>query len=178
MVVIHPRGPSDETTSLGQWVQRWKGSQLQAIKPSQLDDFCSANNCLQEGSKGVAEQGELQGGTLNAPSYPTASQTDPKGLYFIVVSFFRWPCYQIQADTPVDVWSNHACQVALFFPGVRTASSGGSVNLVLPRPQKMHPSATGTREPTGCVISKATKEACPGGLAVTGLGKECTLLPR
>ena len=34
---------------------------------------------------------------------------------------FRWPCYQIQADTPVDVWSNHACQVALFFPSVRTA---------------------------------------------------------
>ena len=102
----------------------------------------------------------------------------PKGLDFIVVYVFRWPCYQIQADTPVNVWSNHACQVALFFPGVRTASSGGSVNLVLPRPQKMHPSAKEAREPTGCVISKATKEACPGGLAVTGLGKECTLLPR
>ena len=81
------------------WVQGWKGSQLQAIKPSQLDDFCSANNCLQEGSKGVAEQGELQEGTLNAPSYPTASQTNHKGLYFTVVSFFRWPCYQIQAYT-------------------------------------------------------------------------------
>ena len=61
----------------------------------------------------------------------------------------------------MDVWSNHACQVALFFPGVRTASSGGSVNLVRPRPQEMHPSATGTREPTGCVISKATKEGLP-----------------
>ena len=36
----------------------------------------------------------------------------------------------------------------------------------------------GTREPTGCVISKATKAGHPGGLAVTGLGKECTLLPR
>ena len=61
----------------------------------------------------------------------------------------------------MDVWSNHACQVALFFPGVKTASSGGSVNLVRPRPQEMHPSATGTREPTGCVISKATKEGLP-----------------
>ena len=100
MVVIHPRGPSDETTSLGQLVQRWKGRQLQAIKPSQLDDFCLANNCLQDGSKGVAEQGELQGGTLNVPiASPTASQTNPKGLYFIVVSFFRWSCYQIQAYT-------------------------------------------------------------------------------
>ena len=35
----------------------------------------------------------------NAPSYPTASQTDPKGLYFTVCSFFRWPCYEIQAYT-------------------------------------------------------------------------------
>ena len=60
-------------------------------------------------------------------------------------------------------------------PRRQNGMSGGPVNLVLPRPQKMHPSATGTREPTGCVISKATKEACPGGLAVTGLGKECTL---
>ena len=66
----------------------------------------------------------------------------PKGLDFIVVYVFRWPCYQIQADTPVDVWSNHACQVALFFPGVRTASSGGSVHLRSSRPQEMHPSTT------------------------------------
>ena len=57
VVVIHPRGPSDETTSLGQWVQRWKGSQLQAIKPSHLDDFCSANNCLQEGQQGCGRTG-------------------------------------------------------------------------------------------------------------------------
>ena len=43
------------------WVQGWKGSQLKAIKPSQLDDFCRANNRLQDDSKGVNEQGELQG---------------------------------------------------------------------------------------------------------------------
>ena len=107
----------------------------------------------------MAEQEELQGGTLNAPSYPTASQTDPKGLYFIVVSFFRWPCYQIQADTPVDVWSNHACQVALFFPGVRTVSSGGSVHLrSSPASGNAPLGKKGSREPTGCVISKATQE--------------------
>ena len=46
------------------------------------------------------------------PSYPTATRTRSQGMVFL----FRWPCYQIQADTPVDVWSNHACQVALFFP--------------------------------------------------------------
>ena len=57
VVVIHPRGLSDETTSLGQWVQRWKGSQLQLFKPSHLDDFCSANNCLQEGQPGCGRTG-------------------------------------------------------------------------------------------------------------------------
>ena len=57
VVVIHPRGPSDETTSLGQWVQGWKGSQLQPFKPSHLDDFCSANNCLQERQQGCGRTG-------------------------------------------------------------------------------------------------------------------------
>ena len=51
----------------------------------------------------------------------------PKALDFIVVRCFRWPCYQIQVDTPVDVWSNHACQVALFFPSIHTACSSRSV---------------------------------------------------
>ena len=50
------------------WVQGWKGSQLQAIKPSQLDDYCSANNCLQEG---CGRTGRTARRTLNAP---TASQ--------------------------------------------------------------------------------------------------------
>ena len=102
----------------------------------------------------------------------------PKGLDFIVVYVFRWPCYQIQADTPVDVWSNHACQVALFFPGVRTASSGGYATLLSsPASGNAALANQGTREPTGCVISNATKAGHPGGLAVTGLGKECTLTP-
>ena len=113
----------------------------------------------------------------NAPSYPTASQTDPKGLYFTVGSFFRWPCYQIQAYTSACL-EKLCLSGGSVLPRRQNGMSGGPVNLVLPRPQKMHPSATGTREPTGCVISKATKEACLGGLAVTGLNKECTLLPR
>ena len=49
----------------------------------------------------------------------------PRHLDFI--HFFRWPCYQIQVDTPVDVWSNHACQVARFFPSISTACSSRSV---------------------------------------------------
>ena len=113
------------------------------FKSSHLDDYCSANNGLPEGQPGCGRTGRTAR-ILNAPSYPTASQNDPKGLYFtvdsiqqhlpkgldfIVVYVFRWPCYQMQADTPVDVWSNHACQVALFFPSVSTACSGRSVHL-------------------------------------------------
>ena len=74
-----PRGLSDETTSLGSWVQRWKGSQLQPFKPSHLDDFCSANNRLPEGQQGCGRTGRTAR-ILNAPiASPTASQNDPKG---------------------------------------------------------------------------------------------------
>ena len=37
----------------------------------------------------MAEQGELQRGTLNPPSYLTASQTDHKGLYFTRRQLFQ-----------------------------------------------------------------------------------------
>ena len=117
----------------------------------------------------------------------------PKGLDFIVVYVFRWPCYQIQADTPVDVWSNHACQVALFFPSINTACSsrsvrscpasellaqvGGSVN-TRSSPASGNAPLGNQREPTGRVLSKVGQSSvCLGGLAVTGLGKECTLTP-
>ena len=56
----------------------------------------------------------------------------------------------------MDVWSNHACQVALFFPSVRTACSGGSIRSS-PASGNAPLGNQGTREPTGCVISKATK---------------------
>ena len=51
--------------------------------------------------------------------------------------------------------------------------------LVLPRPQENTPLGNqGTREPTGCTIfKKQRKQVMSGGLAVTGLGKECTLTP-
>ena len=160
-----PRGLSDETTSLGAMATATE-SQLQPFNTSNLDDVCSAND-FEKGSKGVVQQGELQGFWLQA-----IQQHLPKALDFIVVNFFRWPCYQIQVNTPVDVWSNHACQVALFFPSINTACSsrsvrscpasellaqvGGSVNTrSSPASRKMHPSATkGAREPTGCVLSK------------------------
>ena len=51
---------------------------------SQLDDFCSANNGLQDDSKGVVATGGTARMTLNA----TASQTDHQG-------FFRRQVFQV-----------------------------------------------------------------------------------
>ena len=83
-----PRGLSDETTSLGSWVQRWKGSQLQPFKPSHLDDFCSANNCLPEGGQGVAEQGELQGSERSKLSNSISNRSQG-------IVFHRRPLFQV-----------------------------------------------------------------------------------
>ena len=93
------------------WVQGWKGSQLQAIKPSQLDDVCSANNCLQDDSKGGDEQGELQGCTLQSHQQHlkpiTRDCISPStAIVFQVVLSSR-------SAVGVDVWSNHACLVGL-----------------------------------------------------------------
>ena len=68
-----PRGLSDETTSLGTMATAMESkSQLQPFNTSNLDDFCSAND-FQQGNKGVAPQGELQG-FLGAHGFsPTAS---------------------------------------------------------------------------------------------------------
>ena len=112
--------------------------------------------------------------------YPTATLTRSQGMVFL----FRWPCYQIQVNTPVDVWSNHACQVALFFPSINTACSsrsvrscpasellaqvGGSVN-TRSSPASGNAPLGNQREPTGCVLSKVGQSSvCLGGLAVTG----------
>ena len=109
--------------------------------------------------------------------YPTATLTRSQGMVFL----FRWPCYQIQVNTPVDVWSNHACQVALFFPSISTACSSRSVRscpaselLAQVGPTRSSPAyrkcTPRQREPTGCVLSKVGQSnVCLGGLAVTGL---------
>ena len=111
--------------------------------------------------------------------YPTATLTRSQGMVFL----FRWPCYQIQADTPVDVWSNHACQVALFFPSISTACSsrsvrscpasellaqvGGSVNTrSSPTSRKCTPRQL-NQQAASC--PRSARKICLGGLAVTGL---------
>ena len=125
---------------------------------------------------------------------PTIQQHLPKALDFIVVYVFRWPCYQIQVNTPVDVWSNHACQVALFFPSISTACSsrsdrscpasellaqvGGSVNTrSSPASRKCTP-----RQLREHVNQQAA--SCPRSANTSWwscchwiLGKECTLTP-
>ena len=96
-----------------------------------------------------------------------------------ISSSFRCPCYQIQADTPVDVWSNHACQVALFFPSISTACSGGWVckHSFFPGLRKCTP-----RQPREHVNQQAA--SCPRSANTSWwscchwiLGKECTLTP-
>ena len=64
-----PRGLSDETTSLGTMataMERKPTPALPLLAPGRL----LLGDSLQKGSKGVVQQGELQGLT---PSYPTAS---------------------------------------------------------------------------------------------------------
>ena len=114
---------------------------------------------------------------------------------FIVVRGFRWPCYQIQVNTPVDVWSNHACQVALFFPSISTACSsrsvrscpvsellaqvGGSVN-TRSCPASGNAPLGNPREPTGGggVLSKVDQEGLSRWSCCHWIwGKECTLTP-
>ena len=92
---------------------------------------------------------------LNAPSYPTASQTAQcPSLSTDKVFFFRWSCNHFQGNKVVDVWSNHA------YPRL----SGGSVNSFCPGLRKCTPRqrqmAHRVHEPAfdASVISKATKD--------------------
>ena len=119
------------------------------VPQGELQGFFGSNRI----SNSIVPQG------LALQVYPTATLTRSQGMVFL----FRWPCYQIQVNTPVDVWSNHACQVALFFPSISTACSsrsvrscpasellaqvGGSVNTrSSPAYRKMHPSATNVNQ--------------------------------
>ena len=126
---------------------------IRPVKSSQLDGFCSANNSLQDDSKGVVATGGTARMTLNAPSYPTASQTDHKGLS--PTGFSGGPVNHYQGNQAVDVWSNHACSggsVNSFFPGLRTCT-----------PWQRRQMASRTRgRANRPVISKATKDQSSG----------------
>ena len=97
-------------------------------------------------------------------------------------------------NTPVDVWSNHACQVALFFPSISTACSsrsvrscpasellaqvGGSVN-TRSCPASENAPLGNPREPTGGgVLSKVDQEGLSRWSCCHWIGgKECFLTP-
>ena len=79
------------------------------------------------------------------PSYPTASLTRSQGMVF-----HRFSGDPVTRSKRTHPWMSGVTMLVRWlcsFPASETGSSGGSVNFVLPRPQKMHPSAT--REPTG-----------------------------
>ena len=136
VVVLHHGGLSDETTSLGTMATA-TASQLQPFKFSSTwttsarrMPFSRAarvwshrENCKDFGSNRISNSLVQRIPRDCTPRYPTATLTRSQGMVFL----FRWPCYQIQVNTPVDVWSNHACQVALFFPSINTACSSRSV---------------------------------------------------
>ena len=97
-----------------------------------------------------------------------------------------------QARQPVAVWSNHACQVALFFPWLQNSLSGGSV---LPRLQKclsggsmkrpwlqeMHPTAKWCNKHVNqqslASFQRPPKMSLPSVFWLSlDLGEECTLI--
>ena len=81
-------------------------------------------------------------------------------------SFFSdGPVTISKATQGVDVWSNHAYLIWWV------------CQLILPRPQEMHPSAKTNGASSPCVrhFKGHQRSVCPGRLAVTGLGKEFTL---
>ena len=159
-----PRGLSDETTSLGTMataMERKPTPALQLLAPGRL----LLGDSLQKGSKGVVQQGELQGFDY-APSYPTASSQgigfhrrlrfqvallpDPSGHTMLV----RWLCSSPMSELLAQVGP------LSFFPGLRKCTPRQ------PREHVNQQAASFQRPPKR-----------PGGLAVTGLGKECTLTP-
>ena len=182
MVVIHPRGLSDETTSLGSWEQRWKGSQLQPFKPSHLDDFCSANNCLPEGQQGCGRTGRtariltlqaiqqhLKPITRDCISSSSAFSGGPvtrskrthqwmSGVTMLVRWLGSFPPSTLLAQVGRFVLARHQ-NCLLRWVGLPT--------LVLPRPQEMHPSATNVN-PQAASCPRSASKVCLGGLAVTG----------
>ena len=130
-------------------------------KPTPRPWTTSARRFTSEGQQGCGPTGRTARIGLQA-----IQQHLPKALDFIVLYVFRWPCYQIQADSPVDVWSNHACQVALsqrqhclirwvhsFFPGLKKCT---------PRQPREHVNQQAASCP------RSAKAGHPGGLAVTG----------
>ena len=116
-----PRGLSDETTSLGTMAAAMERKPTPALQHPHSGRLL-LGECLSAGQQGCGPTGRtarifltpIASPTASSPrdgtpSYSTAPRTSSQGMVFL----FRWPCYQIQAGLPVNVWSNHACQVVL-----------------------------------------------------------------
>ena len=171
-----PRGLSDETTSLGSWVQRWKGSQPQPFKPSHLDDFCSANNCLTRRAARVWSNRE------NCKDFERSKLSNSISNPSQGIVFHRFSGGPVTRSKRTHPWMSGVTMLVRWLcssPASELFPLVGRSTFVLPRPQEMHPSAKkGHVNQQAASFQRPPKKACPGGLAVTGLGKECTLLPR
>ena len=172
-----PRGLSDETTSLGAMATAMERKANSSPSSSLVPGRLLLGENTSEGQQGCGPTGRTARIGLQA-----IQQHLPKALDFIVVYVFRWPCYQIQVDTPVDIWSNHARQVALSFPASALLAQVG--RFVLPRRQNcllrwVHSFFPGLRKCTprqprehvnqqAASCPRSAKAGHSGGLAVTG----------
>ena len=121
----------------------------------------------------MVQQGELQGFDY-APSYPTASS---QGIGFHRRQLFSGG--PVTRSKRTHQWMSGVTMLVRWlcsFPASELLAQVGP--FVLPRPQEMHPSATkGHVNQQAASCPRSTSKVCLGGLAVTGLGKECTLTP-
>ena len=121
----------------------------------------------------MVQQGELQGFDY-APSYPTASS---QGIGFHRRQLFSGG--PVTRSKRTHQWMSGVTMLVRWlcsFPASELLAQVGP--FVLPRPQEMHPSATkGHVNQQAASFQRPPKQVISGGLAVTGLGKECTLTP-
>ena len=150
---------------MGTAMERKPTPALQVLAPGRL--LLGEQLLTKKGSQGVAKQGELQGWLQSHLQQPL--KKDPKGLYFTVGSKLSnsiFPRDWISSSStfsggPVTrskrthQWMSGVTMLVRWlcsFPASALLAQVGP--FVLPRPQEMHPSATGAREPTGGVLSK------------------------
>ena len=121
----------------------------------------------------MVQQGELQGFDY-APSYPTASS---QGIGFHRRQLFSGG--PVTRSKRTHQWMSGVAMLVRWLCSFPASELLALVDpFVLPRPQEMHPSATkGYVNQQAASFQRPPKQVISGGLAVTGLGKECTLTP-
>ena len=198
-----PRGLSDETTSLGAMATA-TASQLQPFNTSNLDDFCSANdfrraarvwshreNCKDGSnriSNSIVKMIPRDDSKLSNSLFPRhwissssvvsggpvtrSKRTHPwmSGVTMLVRWLCSFPASALLAQVGRVVFCPASALLAQVGGSVNTRSSPASRKCT-PRQPREHVNQQAASCP------RSTSKVCLGGLAVTGLGKECTLTP-